>query len=153
MINKHSTISLSIFIFCCFIILLFLYSCTTILTTMYGVKKQELHTTKEIQKIATSYGVNYNELYFLQKSYIDYFDSLGSIYGFNIRSCDTVQLVKNHFQPLQILFFDKRSQLVAFHNNCFCGGFPNLKWNRNYVLDTIPAKQVVPLDTLLTFHG
>jgi hypothetical protein len=118
---------------------------------MYGMKSLKTLTPQEIQKTARSYGIDSGNLFFLQKSYTGYFDSLGSIYGFNIHTCDTVELAKNHFQPLQILFFDKSGQLVSFHNNCYCGGFPNLKWNRNNILDTLPAKQVVQVDTLLSF--
>ena len=132
-----------------------LSSCSSLLVSIYGIKStQDKYSKEDIQKIALSYGIKSDESFFLQNSYIDYFDSIGLIYGHNWRTCDTSQIsrqFKNHFQPLQILFFNKSGKLVSFQNNCYYGGFPNFKWNRNHALDYIPAKGVVPLDSLITY--
>jgi len=102
--------------------------------------------------IAFSQGIDSNELFFLKDFYIKYFDSIGLLYGYNPESCITAGPIKEHTQPLQILFFNREGKLVSFLNNCYAGGFPNLKWNRDHNLDTVPAKSTVPPDSLLTLH-
>jgi hypothetical protein len=61
-------------------------------------------------------------------------------------------LAKNHLQPLQLLYFNKSGELISYFINCNAGGFPNLKWNRNGMLDSFPpASQTTP-DALFSFH-
>jgi hypothetical protein len=120
---------------------------------MYGMKASKEYSAPEIQKVARHYKIEPAGLYILQNSYNDYFDSIGVLYGYNHNSCDTSQALKHHYQPLQVLFFDKTGKLVAFHNNCYAGGFPNLKWNRNGTFDSIPARSVISPDTLLKFNN
>lgn len=50
-------------------------------------------------------------------------------------------VAKNHYQPLQAMYFDRHGKMVSFFINCAAGGFPNLKWNRNNVFDTFPPAQ------------
>jgi len=119
---------------------------------MYGMKASKEYSPSEIQKVARHYKIEPAGLYLLQNSYNDYFDSIGVLYGYRPNSCDTSQVMKHHYQPLQVLFFDQTGKLVAFHNNCYTGGFPNLKWNRKGTFDSIPARAVIPLDTLLKFN-
>jgi hypothetical protein len=116
------------------------------------MKASKEYSLAEIQKATRHYRIDPSGLYLLQNSYNDYFDSIGVLYGYNPNSCDTFQALKHHYQPLQVLFFDQNGELVAFHNNCYAGGFPNLKWNRNGTFDSIPAKPVIPPDTLLKFN-
>jgi hypothetical protein len=115
------------------------------------MKATKEYSPSEIQKIAGRYNIEPSGLFILQNSYNAYFDSIGVLYGYNPNSCDTSQLLKHHYQPLQVLFFDRSGKVVAFHNNCYCGGFPNLRWNRNGTFDSIPARAVIPPDTLLKF--
>lgn len=117
------------------------------------MKASKEYTPTEIQKIAQGYNIENDELYILQNTYNEYFDRIGIIYGYKSDICDTSQILKHHYQPLQVLFFDQTGKLVSFHNNCHTGGFPNLKWNRNSVFDSLPAKPLVPLDTLLNLNS
>lgn len=56
---------------------------------------------------------------------------------------------KNHYQPLQALYYNKAGGLDAFIINCYSRGFPNLKWNRKGILDTFVPKKQAPLDSIL----
>lgn len=134
-----------------FLIILTFSSCNAVLTTIYGMKSPGNYTPFEILNIGKQYKIDTSECFILQKTYNNYFDSVGALYGYNPNTCDTSQLFKNHYQPLQVLFFDKSGKLVAFQNNCYAGGFPNLRWNRHNTFDSIPAKSVIPIDTLLKF--
>jgi hypothetical protein len=133
-------------------VLISLTSCNSILCFIYGMKATKEYSPSEIQKIAGRYNIEPSGLFILQNSYNAYFDSIGVLYGYNPNSCDTSQVLKHHYQPLQVLFFDRSGNLVAFHNNCYCGGFPNLRWNRNGTFDSIPARAVIPTDTLLELN-
>lgn len=153
--RKTNLYSITTLILVLFIVLFYLSGCNLLIMSMYGFKSSDdVLSKKEIENIAFSYGIKPSEIYFLQRSYIDFFDSIGMIHNHNLRSCDTSQIsqqFKNHFQPLQILFFDNTGKLVSFLNNCYSGGFPNFKWNRNHELDYIPAKGNTPLDSLISF--
>ena len=115
------------------------------------MKASKEYSFSEIRKISGKYKIEPGDLYILQSTYNEYFDSIGALYGYNPNTCDTSQLIKPHLQPLQVLFFDKKGNLVAFHNNCYAGGFPNLRWNRYQSFDSVPAKTVILPDTLLKF--
>lgn len=79
--------------------------------------------------------------------------SMDTSFATFIHSFDTTQFkyqIKNHYQPLQALYFDKTNHLVKYYINCYAGGFPTLKWNRNGNLNIFLPKDQAPLDTLLT---
>jgi hypothetical protein len=129
--------------------------CSSFLTNVWGFRSfDKKYGNEQIKETAITWKIQPDELYFIQNEYIDYLKSEAFKYGISLNSCDTshsYQMFNNHSQPLQIMFFNKEGKLDAFLTNCYCGGFPNFKWNRNNCLDTLPARQVVPLDTLINF--
>lgn len=129
--------------------------CSSVLPFFYGFKSFDKEYNKEqVFKTALSWGIPQDNLYFLKKEYLEYLEGEALKYGVSLSSCDSspsFQMIKNHSQPLQIMFFNNEGNLVTFLTNCYCGGFPNFKWNRNHCLDSLPATQVTPLDTLFTF--
>ena len=58
--------------------------------------------------------------------------------------------IKNHYQPLQALYFDKMGHLISFQINCNAGGSPNLAWDRDSILTTFPPKQQTAIDSILS---
>jgi hypothetical protein len=60
--------------------------------------------------------------------------------------------IKNYLQPLQALYYDKSGQLQSFQINCYAGGYPNLKWDRNEVMTTFPPKEQAPIDSILPLN-
>lgn len=131
--------------YCIFILtftLLFgLTSCSTILLQFYGTKKIKEVDEKTILKISKKYNIPLADNYILDSSYLTF------LYSF-----DTIKYkveIKNHYQPLQALYFDKSLQLKSYLINCYASGFPNLNWNKDNNLNTFPPKQHVPIDNLL----
>ena len=60
--------------------------------------------------------------------------------------------VKNHAQPLQLLYFDQTGALESFHINCYAKfGFPHLNWNAGNRFGTFPPTTQTPPDSLLPF--
>lgn len=105
------------------------------------MKKMKVLPKDEILKQGSKYNIPENDSYELDSSFVEYLFSLDSI-KYKIEQ-------KNHFQPLQALYYDHTDQLKSFHINCNAGGFPNLKWNRFGTFDEFIPKQQTPLDSIL----
>ncbi len=131
-------------IFTLLVCLTTLSSCSSILLSCYGMKNPKQVDNETILKQAKKYNIPESQCYVLDSSYNSYVKSLGTpICG---------GPTKEHTQPLQALYFDIHKDLVSFQNNCHAGGFPNLKWNRNGIMETFPPGQQTPLDTLIPFE-
>lgn len=118
-----------------------LTSCMTIVQSIFGIKDANKLSDNQITKTSKSFNVDQSANYRLDTTYLAY-----------ILNLDTTLLKaqrKNHLQPLQALYFDSQGQLVKFYINCYAGGFPNIKWNRNGNLETFLPKDQAPLDTIL----
>ena len=111
---------------------------------------------KKIYRFAKRYKIPKNEIYQLDTSYYSWLLSLDTFY------CDTMprnlwpkekiklkNQIKNHYQPLQAIYFDSTNHMVSFQINCYAGGFPNLKWDRDSILTLFPPKVQAPLDSLV----
>ncbi len=105
------------------------------------MKKMKVLSNDQILKQGSKYNIPEKDSYELDSTYVDYIFSLDSVKN-KIES-------KNHFQPLQALYYDQTGQLKSFHINCNAGGFPNLKWNRFGTFDEFIPKQQTPLDSIL----
>lgn len=119
----------------------FLTGCMTIVQSIIGIKDAHKLSDNQIVKVSKSFNVDQTANYRLDTTYLSY-----------ILNLDTVQLKaqrKNHLQPLQALYFNSQGQLVKFYINCYAGGFPNIKWNRNGNLETFLPKDQAPIDTIL----
>lgn len=120
-----------------------LTSCSPILVALYGVKNPELVDENTITHYSEKYSIHLTDVY-----------QLDTLYNSFISSIDTTKYKKQqqfHFQPLQALYYVRTGQLQSFHVNCYAGGFPNLKWDRDSILDIFPPKQQAPVDSLLPF--
>jgi hypothetical protein len=120
---------------------LLLTGCRSTLLKMYGMRNPEAVDEKMILEAGKEYGVPPQDSYALDTAYMRY-----------LRSFDNVRYkeeIKNHYQPLQALYFNKAGQLISFHVNCYAGGSPNLAWDRDSILNQFPPKQQTPPDSLL----
>ena len=114
------------------------YSCKLI----YGLKKNVPLSQEEIKETANRFKII--NTYSIDSSYLLFLISITNH-----------QLAKNHFQPLQALYYNKAGKSIASFLNCYAGGFPNLKWNKNSNLNTFPPYPIgtedsISLNTLLT---
>lgn len=121
---------LSILLFFIFLI----SSCQRLMIKSYGIKKNTNRSMKQIQKFAKKYQVP--QVYTLKHTMGKFLDSLDKKYQqtlppkkLNENACATYYSVAyNHNQPLQVSYYNKEGKLIAFDNNCYAGGFPNLNW-------------------------
>jgi hypothetical protein len=130
-----------IFLTITFALTVFLTGCMTIIQSYVGIKDANKLTDSQIVKTSKSFKVDQNANYRLDTTYLSYILDLD-------KTTYKAQR-KNHTQPLQALYFDSKGQLVKFYINCYAGGLPNLKWNRNGNLETFLPKDQAPLDTIL----
>lgn len=116
-------------------------SCSSLLTSLYGIHTPKPVNEKEITKYASKFNIPLAQSYVIDLSYKNYlntFDTLKYKYQIN-----------NHYQPLQALYYNKEGTLVSFQINCYAGGFPNLNWNRNGAFEIFPPKKQAPIDSIL----
>lgn len=120
-------------------------SCTYLFSSAYGFKNPKKLNHNQLATQAKRYNIPAENSFELDTAYF---------YTFLKTFPDSLQRkqVKNHYQPLQALYFDKSGNLQSFHINCFAGGFPNLNWNRNQSLRNFPPKTQAPLDTLVSWQ-
>ncbi|NOX85885.1 MAG: hypothetical protein GXO86_07970 [Chlorobi bacterium] len=127
-----------------FLVLVGISACSPIIKSFYGIKKPQPLDDEQISKYAEKLKLPAADVYRIDTSYLTF-----------ILSLDTAKFKserKNHYQPLQALYFDRSGNPISFHVNCYAGGFPNLKWNRNGNFDTFPPKTQAPLDSILSLE-
>ncbi|NLJ82988.1 MAG: hypothetical protein GX330_07680 [Bacteroidales bacterium] len=136
--------NLSIFIIIVLTFIFGLTSCTSIFARFYGIKKIKAVDETTIVRYSKKYNIPIADIYELDKAYYSYLFSLDTTkYKYQI---------KNHYQPLQALYYDSLGHLKSFQVNCYAGGFPNLKWNKNEIMTTFPPKQQAPTESIVSLE-
>lgn len=102
----------------------------------YGLKTPKKLSNLEVQNHAKFFKID-SFAYFNDSLYHDFWANIS----------DT-QAYKNHYQPLQIYYYEN-NKLISYHINCFASGFPNLNWNKTGNLNTFPPKTQAPIDSFL----
>jgi hypothetical protein len=115
-------------------------SCASVILGMYGIKNAKPVTEADVLKAAQSYDIPLENIYELKKEKLYYL--------FSLDSAKFSSSIQDHYQPLQILYYDRKENLISFHPNCYTGGFPNLKWNKNGKLNVFPPATSAPVDTI-----
>jgi len=111
---------------------------------IYGIQDAELISDSLLTVYARHFEIPPADNYSMDTSFATF-----------IHSFDTSlfkQQIQNHCQPLQALYFDKTGRLGKFYINCYAGGFPTIRWNRNGKLNVFPPKDQAPTDTLLSLE-
>jgi hypothetical protein len=116
-------------------------SCSQIIFGIYGMNKLKPLDEKTIVSYSEKYDIPSSDNYELDTSYFNYL--------FSLDSTKYTWQIKNHYQPLQALYYDTTGHLVSYQLNCYAGGFPNLKWDKQAKTITFPPNQQAPLDTIL----
>lgn len=137
-----------------FSILLILSSCSPILG-IYGVHNPKEINEQKITQYSERHGMPNADLFELDSSYFSYLaaielNSKDPLMTDSLKRKELKNQVKNHYQPLQALYFNKKGELESFQINCYAGGFPNLNWDRDSILTTFPPKFQAPLDSILS---
>ena len=74
-------------------------------------------------------------------------------YLFSFDTTKYADQIKNHYQPIQALYYDRNDRLVSFHINCYAGidvpGENELNWNQENAFASFLPRSVVPIDSIL----
>ena len=121
-----------------------LTSCKQVFLGLYGMRMPKKMDEKSILKAGRKYHIPVEDSYQLDSTY--------RAYLFSQDTSKFKHQIKNHYQPLQALYYNKNGMLESFQINCYAGGFPNLKWNRNEIFEAFPPKKQAPVDSLLLLN-
>jgi len=124
---------------------LFLAGCKQLFLGAYGMKLPKPIDEKSILKSGKRFNIPNEDSYQLDTTY--------RAYLFSLDTSKFKHQIKNHYQPLQALYYGKNGNLESFQINCYAGGFPNLKWNRNETFQTFLPKQQAPVDSILPLNS
>src|SRR4030095_359290 len=96
---------------------------------------------------------NFREEFNLPKEKTFRLDTNYIRYLFHFDTIRYADQIKNHYQPIQALYYDRNGQLVSFHINCYAGidvpGKDDLNWNQENAFATFLPKSVAPFDSIL----
>lgn len=123
--------------------LIYFTGCSVISSSIYGMKSFKPRNEECIKKYADKYNISAASMCVLDTSYLGFIKNIDTVQKYN---------AKNHYQPLQVLYFDQAGNLISFHNNCHAGGFPNLKWNRDGILESFVPRSQIEVDSLMNFQ-
>ena len=124
------------------ILVIGLTSCSSVIQGLYGIKNPKGLDDQTIIRYSEKYHIPLSDNYKLDTAYLTFLSSLDSI---NFK-----EQIKNHYQPLQVLYYNKTGQLKSFQINCYAGGFPNLDWNRDSLFTTFPPREQAPIDSIIS---
>lgn len=111
---------------------------------MMGLKKIKPLPETAISKTAAAFGIPATDSYVLDSSSLHI---LKELYADNPKS------LNDHLQPLQAIYYSAKNSFQfpdSWQINCYTGGFPNLKWNREGRMEQFPPAPQAPLDSLLS---
>lgn len=67
-------------------------------------------------------------------------------YLFSFDTTRYADQIKNHYQPIQALYYDRDGQLVSFHINCYASAGA---WNQQNAFASFVPRTVAPVDSIL----
>jgi hypothetical protein len=118
--------------------------CSAIIQGLYGIHDLKPLDDSKILRYSKKYGIPNEGNFKLDTAYLSLLNSFGQKKYF--------REIKNHYQPLQALYYDSSGYLISFQINCNAGGFPNLKWNRNGNFESFPPKLQTRPDSLIDLN-
>ena len=121
-----------------------LTACSKIMYGLYGLTNPAVVDEKVIASYQTRYSIPFEDGYQIDTAYNSFLFSLNTL--------RYKAQIKNHYQPLQALYYDRVGQMQSFQINCYAGGFPNLLWDRDHILTTFPPLQQAPIDSILPLN-
>jgi hypothetical protein len=129
----------------CLLIILSLTSCGRFLTGLMGLHFYQKEIKQEqIDRMRTKMGLQGTDDLYLTEAYYDQVKAM---------STTNDRFQQALVQPLQLRYFDRKGDLVSLVANCHVGGFPNLKWERFHIVDSLPIKKTNFLDSMWTLAG
>jgi len=113
---------------------------------IYGIHTPKKLKLNKISRVSKRLKLAPEDCFILKETYFSYLSSLKKLDTLNNHK----NQIKNHSQPLQALYYNRNGNLKSFQINCYAGGFPNLRWDRDSILTTFPPKLQAPIDSIIS---
>lgn len=128
------------------LIIIFALFNTQSCTLLFGVKRIKPLSENKVFKQSSKFNIPVEDNYSLDTSYMQWVHDA---------AINNAKLRNDHLQPLQAIYYAKENNFIApisWQINCYAGGFPNLEWNRNGIMEVFPPKEQAPLDSLFSLN-
>ena len=137
--------------------ILFLSSCNSMMMSFYGIKNPQKVLDNEIVSFAEKKISTTENLSKIDSTFVEYINSFSTIVDTNAindtNQCKSKNRVQKDLQqPIQAMYFDKNGKLISYFTNCYAGGFPNLKWNRDNNFKTFPPKSLANIHNEIVYN-
>lgn len=94
------------------------------------MNEPEIADEKTIAQYASKYNIPPHDSYVIDTVYLSFLRSFdNAVYKKQIR---------NHFQPLQALYYKASGELQSFQISSYADGFPNFNWEKDGILKNSP---------------
>lgn len=124
-------------------------SCKKILLITYGIKDPKFVTKDDVREMSKKLKINLEQSFILNKEFFNHIEKKDTLKDKSIIKCSP--MISKYEQPLQLFYFNDMGTLISFHNNCYAGGFPKLKWNRDHQFSEFIPRSTIPItDSALT---
>lgn len=139
-INIHKTLQLTLI----GIAIITGSSCSFMMKKMMGIKNPRIMDEKLHTRYLKKMHAPVDQAYLLDTNYL-YFLEIKDTLNFREQK-------KNHYQPIQAIYYGHGQFQEAWFINCYAPGFPKLNWNFENKFATFPPKTAAPLDSLVSFN-
>lgn len=120
-------------------------SCSFIMLKVMGMKSPKIMNDKLHARYLKKMKAPVENAYLLDTNYLHFIEINDTV---NFR-----KQKKNHYQPIQALYYGHNQFQEAWFINCFAPGYPKLNWNIENKFGTFPPKTAAPLDSLISFDS
>lgn len=125
------------------------FGCNKTLMIAYGIQQPKPISNEKIKKTSEKLGIRKQEAFILNKRYFYLIEKKDTISFTGRSKCS--EMIAKYQQPLQLLYFNDKGDLISFHNNCYAPGFPNLNWNKQGQFNKFIPSTTIPItDTVIT---
>lgn len=102
-------------------------------------------SVNELEQARKEFDLPKDKTYKLDTSYLRFL--------FTLDTAKYADQIKNHYQPIQALYYDRSGQLLSFHINCYAGigvsDDDDLNWNQKNAFASFIPNSVAPVDSIL----
>ena len=118
-------------------------SCMQIFMLKMGMRSPHIMNENRHARYLKEFDAPKESAYLLDSNYL-YFLDINDTTQFRVEK-------KNHYQPIQAIYYGHEQFQEAWFINCYAPGYPKLNWNIDNNFASFPPTSAAPLDTLVSF--
>lgn len=118
-------------------------SCEFYMKTWLGIKNPKIMDEKLHTQYLKKLKAPADQAYLIDTNYIHFLEVNDTLHFREQK--------KNHYQPIQAIYYGHNQFQEAWFINCYAPGFPHLNWNIENKFAEFPPQTAAPLDSLVSF--